>query len=172
MINMGLGELKDCLTEEGFTIFGHGTGSNNIGAVDLIFKNGLRASHTSMFYTMIGLDVDDNLSMFKEKLDHCQHLDSENVILIKLPNKFFNMIGDSMDLDCERTGAFVNGRVDEKGNVTYYLDPKFIVGAYNRNMSKVILNPNYEREFSESSLIEMEEKQLKAISKTRKKIKL
>lgn len=171
MVDIRLEELKDCLTEEGFTIFGHGTGFNNIEAVSLIFKNGLRASHTSMLYTTIGLDVDANLIEFKEKLDQWPHLDSENIILIKLPNEFFNVIGDSMDLNCEKTGAFVNEKIDEKGNITYYLDPKFIIGAYNRNLSKVILNPNYESKLSESSLIEIKEKLLIAIAKTQEKNK-
>ena len=63
-----LEELKDILTEEGYTIFWHGTGGKNIEAVSSIFDIGLRASHTSIFYTTIRLDVDSELSKFKEKI--------------------------------------------------------------------------------------------------------
>ena len=55
MNSVKLEEIKDILTEEGFTIFGHGTGGNNIEAVGSIFDVGLRASHTSVFYTTIVL---------------------------------------------------------------------------------------------------------------------
>lgn len=67
MNSVKLEELKDILTEEGYTIFGHGTGGNNIEAISSIFDIGLKASHTSMFYTTIGLDVDSELSKFKKK---------------------------------------------------------------------------------------------------------
>lgn len=169
MESVKLEELRELLNEEGFTIFGHGTGGNNIEAVSSIFANGLRASHNSIFYTTIGLDVDKDLSKFKEKLDNWEHFDSENIILIKLPNKYFNMFGDSMDLDCERTGAFVNEKADSIGKVTYYLDPKFIIGAYNRNISGVVLNPNYEYKLTDESLEELEEKLELTITKTRNK---
>lgn len=171
MNSVKLEEIKDILTEEGFTIFGHGTGGNNIEAVGSIFDVGLRASHTSVFYTTIGLDVDNELLKFKEKLDHWPHLDSENIILIRLPNEFFNMLGDFSDLDCERTAAFVNEKIDEYGNIVYYLDSKFIIGAYNRKLSQVILNPNYEKKLSEETLKEMKKKLLIKIDEIKGKNK-
>jgi hypothetical protein len=167
IVSVPLEQLKNVLTEEGFTIFGHGTGGNNIEVVNSIFKNGLRASHTSIFYTSIGLEVDKDLKKFKAKLDNWQHLDSENIILMKLPNQYFNILGDSMDLDCERTGAFVNQRVDEKGNITYYLDPKFILGSYNRNTGQVTINPSFEFQLTEQSIQQMTEK----LSKIKEKVK-
>lgn len=166
-----LEELKDCLTEEGYTIFGHGTGGNNIEAVDSIFSNGLRASHASLFYTTENLFIGENLEQLTNKLNHWDHMDSENIILIKLPNKYFNTLGDSLDLDCEKTGAFVNEKIDENGKKVYYLDPKFIIGAYNRNISGVNLNPNFEKVLSKSSIREMNDKLLKTIKKTKEKFK-
>lgn len=171
MKNVKLEDLKEILREKEFTIFGHGTGSNNKAAIGSIFVQGLRASHTSMFYTTIGLYVDEDLNLFKEKLEHWEHLDSEYIILIKLPNKYFNIYGDSADLNCERTGAFVNRKIDNAGKTTYYLDPKFIIGAYNRNTSKVILNPNYEFVLTNETIKEMQEKLDKAIHNTKVKNK-
>lgn len=158
MHRVSLNDLKDCLKEDGFTILGHGTGGNNIDAIYSIFKDGLRASHTSIFYTTIGLDIDENLIHLKYKLDHWEHLDSENIILIKLPNDFFNIIGNSTDLDCEKTRAFVKEKKDENGHVNYFLEPKFIIGAYNRNLSQVLLNPKYEWILTEKTIQEMTKK--------------
>lgn len=165
--SLSLEQLQSILTEDGFTIFGHGTGGNNTEVIDLIFKNGLRASHTSIFYTSIGLDVDEELKIFKNKLDNWQHLNSENIILMKLPNKYFNIYGDSMDLGCEKTGAFVNQKIDEKGNITYYLDPKFILGAYNRISGKVRINPKFEFQLTEKTIQELDEKLFKVQEKVR-----
>lgn len=164
-----LEDLKELLTEKGFTIFGHGTGGSNKDVISPIFVEGLRASHTSIFYTTVGLDVDEDLTNFKEKLNHWEHLDSENIILIKLPNQYFNLYGDSMDLDCERTGAFVNQKLDNTGKITYYLDPKFIIGAYNRDTERVTLNPNYETKLSAETLLDLEQKFEKTIAKTKSK---
>ena len=166
-----LKDLKSLLREDGYTIFGHGTGHKNNEVISSIFTKGLRASHNSMFYTTIGLNVDNDLTNFQKKLDNWEHLDSENIILIKLPNKYFNIIGESMDLNCEKTGAFVNEKIDENGKTTYYLDPKFIIGAYLKNTSKVILNPNYEFVLSEKTISELEEKLNKTINKTKIRIK-
>ena len=63
-----LKNLQSILIEEGYTIFGHGTDGKNIEAVNSIFEKGLRTSHTSLFYTTIGLDVDKELNNFKKKL--------------------------------------------------------------------------------------------------------
>lgn len=167
--NVDLKNLQSILTEEGYTIFGHGTGGKNIEVVNAIFENGLRTSHGSLFYTTIGLDVDKELNNFKNKLDHWQHLDSENIILIKLPNEYFNMFGDSMDLNCEKTRAFVDEVYDNKGNKTYYLNPKFIIGSYNRNTSKVMLNPKFERCYSKDSISEMKQKLKEALEETKQK---
>ena len=164
-----LEDLKELLTEKGFTIFGHGTGGSNKDVISPIFVEGLRASHTSIFYTTVGLDVDEALTHFKEKLNHWEHLDSENIILIKLPNQYFNLYGDSMDLDCERTGAFVNQKLDNTGKITYYLDPKFIIGAYNRDTERITLNPNYETKLSAETLLDLEQKFEKTIAKTKSK---
>lgn len=157
-----LKKMIPCLQEEGFTIFGHGTGYDNIKVVDEIFNTGLRASHTSVFYTTIGLDIKDFLT-FQDKLDHWPHKDSENIILIKLPNRFFNIIGNSSDLYCERTAAFVNKIENLNGRVTFYLDPKFIVGAYNRKTKKITINPNFEAALTDESINEMLEKLKQAI---------
>lgn len=164
-----LKNLQSILIEEGYTIFGHGTGGKNIEAVNSIFEKGLRTSHTSLFYTTIGLDVDKELNNFKKKLDNWEHLDSENIILIKLPNKYFNMFGDSMDLNCERTRAFVDKMYDAKGKKTYYLNPKFIIGSYNRNTSMVTINPRFERHYSKETINEMNKKLKEAMEEIKQK---
>lgn len=158
-----LDDLISILIEDGFTILGHGTGSNN-EVINSIFNKGLRASHTSIYYTTVGLDI-TNVQALKEKLNNWEHLDSENIILIKLPNRFFNMYGNSSDLECERTYAFVNEYSDINGNITYYLEPKFIVGAYNRNTGLVTMNKNFELVLSDNTIKEMEAKLLKAMAK-------
>lgn len=166
-----LNSLHDILTEPGFTILGHGTGGNNIEAVKPIFDIGLRASHTSIFYTTIGLDVDDSLQQFRNKLDNWQHLDSQNIILIKLPNEYFNIYGDMLDLGCERTGAFVNEKIDENSNVTYYLDSKFIIGSYNRDTKMVTMNPNYEKVLSKETIEQLRNKLKCTLQKVKEKNK-
>lgn len=167
METVTLNELENVLKEDGYTILGHGTGNSDIKIIASIFENGLRASHTSLFYTTIGLDINDNLCKFKEKLDHWEHKNSEYIILIKLPNKYFNIIGDTMDLGCERTGAFVNEKKDETGKITYYLDPKFIIGVYNKTTSKIMLNPKFEYVLKEETIKTLEKKYNDLVCKTK-----
>lgn len=168
----GIDELHDVLTEEGYFILGHGTGRTaDDSVVDSIFKEGLRTKNNSLYYTSIGLDTGD-IEKLKSTLNNWQHLDSQNIILMKIPIEYINMMGDSADLDGERFGAFYNEKVDEQtGRVTYYLSPKYIIGNYNAQSQTVEINPNYEWKLTKETLEEIKAKYLVAYNKTQAKFK-
>lgn len=76
-----------------------------------------------------------------------------------------------LDLGCERTGAFVNEKIDKNGNVTYYLDSKFIIGSYNRDTKMVIMNPNYEKVLSKETIEQLRNKLKYTLQKVKEKNK-
>lgn len=50
------------------------------------------------------------------------YVDSEYIILIKLQNKYFIIYENSVNLNYERTGIFVNKKINNAEKTTYYLD--------------------------------------------------
>lgn len=181
-----LEELEDIIKESGFTWLAHGTGRSNDDVIASIFDIGLRTKDNSLYYTTIGLSAptpeliasykDLNLPLptmdkLKEKLNNWPHLNSKNIIIIRVPTMFINMIGDQADLDGEMYGAFFTEQLQENGKATFYLDPKFIVGCYNSETGLVRLNKKFETKLSSKSNEELKEKYQKTLEKTNLRLK-
>lgn len=169
---VALEEMQDVLKETGYFWLGHGTGTleNSDEIVNLIFKNGLRTKDNSLYYTTIGLDV-QSLSNLKTRLHNWPHLFSQNIILLRLPIMFINCLGNIADLDGERYGAFYNEKKSPEGKIVYYLDPKFIVGAYNTQTGKILLNKYFEKNLSKSTLNTLKEKYKIVLERTNARFK-
>ena len=90
---------------------------------------------------------------------------------MRIPVEYVNMFGDSADLDGEKFGAFYNEVQSQDGKITYYLDPKFIIGCYDVEKQRVLLNKKFERVLSEDTLGVLKDKYRQALEKTQKRIK-
>ena len=140
-----LEQLEPLLSEPGYMCFGHGTGrmGNSNEVVDSIFKKGLRTKDNSLYFTSIGLSTptpelkaqykelglpEPNIEDLKRQFNNWQHQDSKKIIIARLPIEYINQMGDRSDRNGEMFGAFYNQEVQENGDVTYYLDSKFILG--------------------------------------------
>ena len=167
-----LENLYSVLNENGYICLGHGTGrtGNTNDTVQSIFQNGLRTKDNSLYYTTIGLDT-TNIEALRQRLNEWQHQDSKKIILIRLPLEYINMLGDSADLDGEKFGAFYNEKISSDGKITYYLDPKFIIGCYDVEKQAVILNSNFEKLLSEDTLRILKEKYKMTLEKTQARFK-
>ena len=128
-----LSDIKDILNEERYFCLGHGTGrsGDKEEIVKSIFKTGLRTKDNSLFYTSIGLDTGD-IEKLETKLNNWEHCESKKIILMRIPIKYINALGDTSDLDGERYGAFMLKR-EESGKIVNYVDPKLIIGFYYAN---------------------------------------
>lgn len=169
---MKLEELEKLLKDSEYTILGHGTGrkGNGMEVVQSIFENGLRTKNNSLYYTTIGLDI-PSIETLKSKLNNWEHCYSENIILIRVPNKYINMLGESSNLDCERFGAFMSEKVNDNGKIIYYLNPRYIIGSYNTLQDKVILNDKFEEHLSEESMIDLNTQYKKTLERTQARLK-
>ena len=168
-----LENIEEILNNKEFIILGHGTGrrGNDLDIVESIFDKGLRASHTSIFYTTNLIQFDD-IDELKQKLSNWGHFDSKNIILIRLPLKYFVMIGDSSDLYCDRTAAFVNKTIDSQEKEVFYLDPKFIIGCYNTENKIVYKNKKFKEKFDKDDLTQMNEKMESKINEIKERHEL
>lgn len=169
---MTLEELNKILNASGFVCLGHGTGrsGNSDEIVASIFKEGLRTKDNSLYLTTIGLDT-INIESLKNSLNNWQHLSSKKIILIRIPIDYINILGDSGDLDGERFGAFYNKKQSQDGKITYYLDPRFIVGCYDTDKQQVLLNEKFEKILSEETLKNLKTKYIQTLEKTKERIK-
>ena len=167
-----LEDLYNILNKNGFICLGHGTGrsENSDSVVNSIFENGLRTKDNSLYYTTIGLDTSD-VNRLKETLNNWQHLSSKKIILMRLPIEYINTIGESADLDGERYGAFFNEMQSPDGKITYYLNPKFIIGCYDVERQQVLLNNNFQEELNQEMLKELRTKLKKTLEKTKERFK-
>lgn len=164
---VNLEQIKNILHDENYFYLGHGTGRNGDSkqVINSIFQNGLRTKDNSLYYTTIGLDT-NNIKELENKLDNWSHLDSKKIILIRLPIKFINIMGNTADLDGERFGAFFTESITEDGKITYYLDTKYILGVYDVASKSVFLNENFELVLSEETIENLNEKYKKVLEKT------
>lgn len=167
-----LEDLDDILNEDGYFCLGHGTGriGNSDEVVNSIFNNGLKTKDNSLYYTTIGLDT-SNLEALNIKLETWPHQNSQKIILIRIPIKYINLFGDSADLDGERYGAFYNEKRSQNGKVTYYLEPKYIIGCYDAQKKLVLLNKKFEKDLNNETLHILESKYKKTLEKTKRRIK-
>jgi hypothetical protein len=150
---VSLEELKNSVgNTDGYTILVHGTHFTDEEVKNLIFTEGLRTTgtneKTSLEFTTKPLDIDSYSSEeLKEKFENYDH-NNRNMIIIKLPNEYFNVYDYTGDRDCRKTRAFMKDKVLVEGGYKYLLDPKFIVGSYNTETMEATLNNSFERELS------------------------
>ena len=170
-------------SDGGYIFLGHGTGrreDNESTITNSIFENGLRTKNNSLYYTSVMLDVptpelkalskessseEPSIDKLKSSLDHWPHLDSKDIIIVRVPTKYINTNGDKSDLDSEMFGAFMK-EVPNGDKVTYYVNPKFVLGCYEVENGKIRLNPKFEKELSKETIDELEEGYKKAVQKT------
>lgn len=182
-----LEQLESLFSEDGYICFGHGIGraGNSLDVVDKIFSKGLRTKDNSLYFTTIGLStptpylksVYDELDLpepsiegLKKQLDNWKHLNSKQIIIARLPMEYINNTGDRSDLDGEQFGAFYIERKEPNGEITYYLDPKFIVGCYDVQKQLIRLNDGYEKELSVSTIEQLRIGYKKALEKTKERL--
>lgn len=186
---VSLEQLTPIFSESGYICLGNGTGrrGNSDELVDLIFKEGLRTKDNSLYYTTIVLSTptpelikqyeelgipEPTIPSLKHLLNNWPHLNSKRIILVRIPIKYINMIGNSSDLDSEKYGAFMIKRVLDDGTYRYYLDPRFIIGCYNAENQTVRLNKSFEINLSDETKIKLQEGYNAAIEKTTRRINI
>lgn len=157
-IKTTLKELKKRIgNTDGYTILVHGTHFTDEEVKNLIFKEGLRTTgkneETSLNYTTQPLDINsysvDELIEKFEKYDH----NNRNMVIIRLPNEYFNIYDTTADRDCRKSRAFMKGKVQVDGGYKYVLDPKFIVGSYNTETMETMLNNSFEKELTPETIM-------------------
>ena len=165
-----LDDIKDTLNAEGYFCLGHGTGrsSNSEEVVKSIFKTGLRTKDNSLFYTSIGLDTND-IEKLETRLNNWEHCESKKIILIRIPIKYINVLGDTSDLDGERYGAFMLEK-EENGKKINYVDPKFIVGCYDASTHEFENNDKFEKSLSRETMETLEKQYKLALEKTKARL--
>lgn len=165
-----LSDIKDILNEERYFCLGHGTGrsGDKEEIVKSIFKTGLRTKDNSLFYTSIGLDTGD-IEKLETKLNNWEHCESKKIILMRIPVKYINALGDTSDLDGERYGAFMLKR-EESGKIVNYVDPKFIIGCYDANNHEFESNDKFEKTLSKESIKTLEKQYGEALEKTKTRL--
>ena len=184
-----LERLKDIFSESGYICLGNGTGrrGNSDEPADSIFKEGLRTKDNSLYYTTIVLSTPTpelikqykdlgipkpTISSLKQLLNNWPHLNSKRIILVRIPIKYINKIGNSSDLDSEKFGAFMIKRVLDDGTYRYYLDPRFIIGCYNAETETVRLNKSFEINLSDETKRKLQEGYKAAVKKTERRINI
>lgn len=182
-----LEQLKSILSESGYICLGHGTGrsGNSDEVVDSIFSEGLRTKDNSLYFTTIGLSTptpelkeqykelglpEPTLDDLSKQFNNWQHQDSQKIIIARIPTEYINNAGESSDIDGEKFGAFYTEELQQNGKVTYYLNPKFIVGCYDVEKQAVKLNKNFERTLSDSTLQQIKSGYIKSLEKTKRRI--
>lgn len=157
-IKTTLKELKKRIgNTDGYTILVHGTHFTDEEVKNLIFKEGLRTTgkneKTSLNYTTQPLDINsysvDELIEKFEKYDH----NNRNMVIIRLPNEYFNIYDTTADRDCRKSRAFMKGKVQVDGGYKYVLNPKFIVGSYNTETMETMLNNSFEKELTPETIM-------------------
>lgn len=152
-------EAKELLSDGNFAYYGHGTGRNvnDEETIKSIFKQGLRTKDNSLYWTSqeMGLGGDMAWEDFKSYLDNWQHLDSKNIILIRLPAQYINIYGNEPE-GAEKLHAFYVQHEREDGKMQNYVNTKFIVGCYHSNTKEIQINPDFEMELSEQTLQDLQ----------------
>ena len=146
-------DINTILNNPNVCYYGHGTGASLDDNIDSIFKNGLRCSHGSMYYTTVPLGIGTQISE-KEKniLDNWEHLDSKYIVIVGIPIGYELVESYSRGLS-DRYMAFnyiPTKEQRDKYNLTEspYILPEFIVGYYNANDKTFVSNPKYYEKLS------------------------
>lgn len=184
---MTLEELEPILAESGYMCLGHGTGrkGNDDEIVESIFSEGLRTKNNSLALTTIGLSTptpelkeqykeygipEPTMDGLKEQLNHWQHLDSQKIIIARVPTEYINQLGDRSDLDGEMYGAFMVEEIKANGKTTNYLDPRYIIGCYDVEKKAVRMNPCFERTLTNQTINTLKSKYKRTLEKTKQRI--
>ena len=170
---MEIKKLKDItylFDDKEYFLLGHGTGRRGESSeiIESIFSTGLRTKNNSLYYTTIGLET-SNIDDLINRLNNWPHLNSKKIILIRLPIEYININGESSDLHGEKFGAFTYPKADDDGKITYYLDPKFIIGCYDASTGMVTLNDKFEKELSLKSIETLKRGYLECVQKTKRR---
>lgn len=153
-----LEELKNIIgNTDDYTILVHGTHFTDEEVKKLIFKEGLRTTgkneETSLNYTTQPLDINSySVDELREKFEKYDH-NNRNMVIIRLPNEYFNIYDTTGDRECRKSRAFMKGKVQVDGGYKYVLDPKFIVGSYNTETMGTMLNNSFEKELTPETII-------------------
>ncbi len=170
---MEIKNLKDItylFDDKEYLLLGHGTGRRGESSevIKSIFSMGLRTKDNSLYYTTLGLET-SNLHDLINRLNNWPHLNSKKIILIRVPIEYININGESSDLHGEKFGAFTYPKADDDGKITYYLDPKFIIGCYDASTGMVTLNDKFEKELSLKSIETLKRGYLECVQKTKRR---
>lgn len=162
-----LEDLNKVYSMDGYMLYGHGTGraGTDHEIIKQIFSQGLRGyqsldnmavandsravvGSTDLTQTAVGLwassgDTPYDSAKLKDNLDHWKHLESENIILMRLPEQYFHAY---TNIDAERFKPYFTTAPDPSGRDRYYLDRRFILGNYNSKTGLIELNDHFEPE--------------------------
>lgn len=171
-------EFKELLTDPDYAYYLHGTGfcedpKYQAGVIASIFKNGLRASHNAMYWTTIcygtGDDIKNNWSGMIDDMNHWQHKDSKDIIIVRFPIKY--LIFGADDSLGEKDYAIYNEVTNpETEQVTRYITPKMVVGCYHAETGNFTSNPNFEKELSPETEKEFQEKYDEGVKEFQKRL--
>ena len=75
------------------------------------------------------------------------------MVIIRLPNEYFNIYDTTGDRECRKSRAFMKGKVQVDGGYKYVLDPKFIVGSYNTETMETMLNNSFEKKLTNETIM-------------------
>ena len=181
-------ELEKLFSDTGYICLGHGIGRSGDSAdiVNMIFNNGLRTKDNSLYFTTVVLSTPTpelkqqyndlglplpSMESLKNQLNNWQHLNSKKIIIARIPTKYINTNGDRSDKDGEMYGAFMTEELSSEGKVTYYLDPKFIVGCFDVEKQEIELNSKFEPDLLPSSIARLESRYKRVLEKTRERLK-
>lgn len=142
---------------DGYIILVHGTHFTDEEVKNLIFKEGLRTTgkneETSLNYTTKPLDINSySVDELREKFEKYDH-NNRNMVIIRLPNEYFNIYDTTGDRDCRQSRAFMKSKVQVDGGYKYVLNPKFIVGGYNTETMEAMLNNSFEKELTPETIM-------------------
>ena len=162
---------------DGYMLYGHGTGraGNDHETIEKIFEEGLRGyqsldnmitvnetrsvvGSTDLTDTAVGLwgssgGTPYDATELKDSLDHWKHLKSENIILMRLPEKYYHAQTSS---HLERFKPYFTVAPDSTGQKRQYLDRRFILGNYNTQTGLIELNEHFEPEVTGDFKAEMD----------------
>lgn len=165
-----LKDIMDILNEDGYFCLGHGTGrcANEEEMVKSIFTTGLRTKDNSLYYTSVGLDT-SNIAKLETRLNNWEHCNSKKIIIIRIPIKYINVLGDLADLDGERYEAFMIKR-NIDGRIINFVDPKFIVGCYDATTNEFEINPKFEKDLTKETTTTLIKQYRETLEKTKTRL--
>ena len=181
-------DLNSLYDFENSAIFGHGTASAGNGheVIESIFEEGVKGFES--LGNMVGEDRDDEISgstdisdntvglwssdegelepaKLRNHLDHWEHRNAKNIILLRFPLAYFNM----SEISSERAKAFFTVHEDKNGHLCNYIDRRFIIGNYSTDTGLIELNEHFEPEINGDFKVELDERLKRAKDETKER---